>query len=334
MKKNVLVKSLLNDCRHILASTGLDSVSIETILQHYLYNEQTGHVSHGFIRFKKMVATLRSGKGLGRPRKVETSIPHGLLIDGNNSNGIVAAKMATDSAIDLANKHGICFVGMNNYEGNTGSLGYYIKELTDQNLISICFCNNIHTVAPWGGSESILGTNPIAIGIPSQENPILIDFATSAISFSSTLVAAQNNEKMPSGLIYDPVGKPSTNPMDAKKGCIVSMGKHKGYALGLAIEILAGPLIKAKAGKVAVKGSEGFVIIGINPEVFTKLEFFKEQVSALINEIVNSRVAEDHEGIKIPGENSLKKYLKQKDSKFISISQSTLSEISALGAVC
>lgn len=330
MEKEVLVEHLLNDCRTILAATGLAPESIEIILQHFLYNERSGRISHGFIRFKKMVASLRNKKGLGQPMKAELSISHGALIDGNGSHGIVAAKMATDWAIELAKKHGICFVGVNNYEGNTGSLGYYIKELTDQNLIGICFCNTIHTVAPWGGSESILGTNPIAIGIPSQENPILIDFATSAVSFSSTMVAAQNSEKLPPGLIYDSFGNPSTNPLDAEKGCITAMAKHKGYALGLALEILAGPLIKAKAGKNAVKGSDGFVIIGIAPEFFTQLEFFKEQVSALINEIVSSRVALDQRSIKIPGERSLKQYLKHKNAEYISISQTVLSDISGL----
>jgi len=248
-------------------------------------------------------------------------------VNGGNHLGLVVAQKTCDSIIKCSSKNPICLVAATNYLGTTGAMGYYARQIANEGLICIVFCNSEYAVAPWGGKDPILGTNPIAFGIPTNSKPIVVDFATSAKTYGELMLAAESSKKIREGIVLDKDGNPSTDPNDANNGCQLPMAEHKGYGLGLVIEILSGIFIGAKAGKDAVKGSDGFVIISFKPDIFVTKSAFHQNIQLLINEIINSSVAPGFKNIRIPGESSLDALEKRQKSGLFEINESVYKEL-------
>jgi len=111
---------------------------------------------------------------------------------------------------------------------------------------------------------------------------------------------------------------------------MLTIAGHKGYALALAIEILAGPLVKAKAGAMAVQGSDGFTIAALDPSLFVPIAQFKSQVDSLIREIKASRRLPGVDEIFFPGEQSNRKRLQNKGKKILHLPEQVVKEIEEL----
>jgi L-2-hydroxycarboxylate dehydrogenase (NAD+) len=171
--------------------------------------------------------------------------------------------------------------------------------------------NTEPAMAPIGGKEAIIGTNPIAIGIPSNKNYVSVDMATSTSARGKLLEALRKGEMIPENVALDAEGNPTIDPEAALKGSILPFGAHKGYALAFMIEILAGPLVKAAFGK-QVTGTanpkemctKGDLLIAINPSMFGDLEDFKEEVDLFVDEVKSS------ENVFIPGDMEVRNFKK------------------------
>jgi len=162
-------------------------------------------------------------------------------------------------------------------------------------MIGIVIANTEPAVAPIGGKVPIIGTNPIAIGIPSNKNYVSVDMATSASARGKLLEAKRKGEKIPENVALDADGNPTIDPEEALKGSILPFGAHKGYALSFMIEILAGPLVRAAFGRQVtgtanpnVMCTKGDLVMAIDPSKFSDLEIFKEEVDEFIEEIRSS----------------------------------------------
>jgi L-2-hydroxycarboxylate dehydrogenase (NAD+) len=185
-------------------------------------------------------------------------------------------------------------VGVHN-SNHFGVAGYYSDMAIMQDLIGVVIANTEPAVAPIGGKEPIIGTNPIAIGIPSNKNYVSVDMATSATARGKLLEAMRKGEKIPGNVALDAEGNPTIDPQAALKGSILPFGAHKGYALAFMIEILAGPLVRAAFGR-AVTGTvnpkdictKGDLIMAIDPSIFVDLEQFKDEVDDFVEEIKES----------------------------------------------
>ena len=334
MKTKIAVNEIVSLVSEVLQGYALTDSDISEITAHLLECELNGKPGHGFYRVPKIVRSLKTdtfSKGNITPVK-ETSFS--CLLDGGGRLGLVVAKQATDTVICKALQTKIAIVGAYNYIDATGALAYYTKLIAENDLVGIAICNSIHDVAPLGSCEAILGTNPIAISIPTNSNPILVDLATSAWSYGALAMAMLENKQIPEGIVLDQHGNLSTNPHDADDGCMLPMAGHKGFGLGLVVEILAGPLVRAKAGKNAVPGSNGFTVVAFDPELFTPTEQFKSQVQLLIDEIKNSKRAPGTQEIYIPGEKSQNIRFANISAKYIEISDSVLKEIQLLLNTC
>jgi L-2-hydroxycarboxylate dehydrogenase (NAD+) len=171
--------------------------------------------------------------------------------------------------------------------------------------------NTEPAMAPIGGKEAIIGTNPIAIGIPSNKNYVSVDMATSTSARGKLLEALRKGEMIPENVALDAEGNPTIDPEAALKGSILPFGAHKGYALAFMIEILAGPLVKAAFGK-QVTGTanpkymctKGDLLIAINPAMFGNLEYFKEEVDKFVDEVKSSG------NVFIPGDMEVRNFKK------------------------
>ena len=254
-----------------------------------------GFTSHGLGRFPQYIKGLKYGTiKTDSDIEIEKETISTALLNGNHRFGHVVAYYAMEIAMEKARETGIGLVGVHD-SNHFGVAGYYSDMAIMQDLIGVVIANTEPAVAPIGGKEPIIGTNPIAIGIPSGKNYVSVDMATSATARGKLLEAMRKGEKIPGNVALDAEGNPTIDPQAALKGSILPFGAHKGYALAFMIEILAGPLVKAAFG-TAVTGTanpkeictKGDLIMAIDPSIFVDAEQFKDEVDDFVEEIKDS----------------------------------------------
>ena len=204
-------------------------------------------------------------------------------------------------AIEGAKKQtGVSVVGVHN-TSHCGMAGYYVDMARKADIIGLFFANCLPRIAPEGGTEAILGTNPIAIGISSNTVPLLFDMSTAAITNGDLLVAMRERISIPEGIAFNSDGELTTNAEEALKGSVRSFGGHKGFGLAFITQILAGALVNAST--IPLPGTNyGILIIALDPTVFISLEQFKIEVDRLIARVKANKRDVDVEEILIPGE--------------------------------
>jgi LDH2 family malate/lactate/ureidoglycolate dehydrogenase len=187
---------------------------------------------------------------------------------------------------------------------------YYAMMAAKQGMIGIVMSNSPSTVAPFGGAEPILGTNPLAIAIPAgDEYPIVLDMATSVVARGKIRLSLNNKQEIPLGWAVDPEGNPTTNPEEAIKGALLPFGGPKGYAIGLIIHILS-TLLTNSAREYEIKSIDdltgksevGNFMGAIRISSFISQEIFNQEIDELIQRIKNSKRAKDVNRIYLPGE--------------------------------
>lgn len=274
--------------------------------------ELRGYGSHGLIRLPTMVRRVQTGmiKPKGKPKIVQER-DGTALVDAGLTLGPVGALYGAEVAARKAKHAGCCAVGVVN--GNHICLaGYYPEQIARQGLIGILMTVTMPLSHVWGGWERLLGTNPLAIAIPTGKGyPVLVDFATTEIAFGKVLKARARGETIPERTAMGPDGKPTTDSKMAAQGALTPLGGHKGFGLSLAIGLLAGPLVGARVGKALGKAvaqenhyDKGDLIIAIDPSSFGDPEAFLEAVAVHLQEVKSSPLAPGFSGIRIPGERS------------------------------
>jgi uncharacterized oxidoreductase len=176
-------------------------------------------------------------------------------------------------------------------------------------LVSLLWVNAVHglNVAPWGGAARRLGTNPHAVGIPGPGGAaMLLDFATSVVAEGKVRVKRNRKQVAPPGWFVDSTGAPATDPevfYGDPPGALLPAGDHKGYGLGLVVEILGGILSgTGAAGPGPGLFANGTLMICIDVERFVPIEEFHRQVAALFDWVRSAPTAPGSPGILVPGE--------------------------------
>jgi LDH2 family malate/lactate/ureidoglycolate dehydrogenase len=218
----------------------------------------------------------------------------------------------------MAREHGIAAVGVKN-SNHFGIGAYYAMMGLKDDMIAVVCTNTSPLMAPFGGKEAFLGTNPIAIAIPAGDQyPVVLDMATSLVPRGKIEVAARKGEKIPVGWAIDADGRPTQDPAEALKGTLLPMGGPKGYGLALMVDILAGILTEAAFGDnigslfgdMDKPQNVGHFMLAIDPSGFRSLDRFKTTMDNLIVSIKNSAPAEGVKELFLPGEIE---YLKTKE---------------------
>ncbi len=258
--------------------------------------------------------------GAGMPRDPQAQPPKiirdhkvSALIDGGRNAGMVAMNYALTVAIDKARQHGVSIVGTNNTNTSTGAIGYYANEATKEGFIALIFSGSGEYVAMHGSYEPIFGTNPLAIGVPSDGEPIVFDMATSAIARFGIVEAKTGGRAIPPDVAYDAHGQPTTDPSAALAGAIRTFGGYKGAALALMVEIFTQPLVNTSLDANGKKLDWGNLIILLDPELLTDRAAFQRRVSALVRRVKSSRKLPGVDEILIPGErgNQMLEHIRQ-----------------------
>ncbi len=270
--------------------------------------ELEGHGSHGVMRLPFYANRVRKGLIDPHPRmRVDHHRVATATLDAGNALGPLAGRRAMELALHAAQDAGLgmCAVRASNH---LGALSYYVKQASACGMIGLAFTNTPPAMAPPGGKEPYLGTNPIAAAVPASGHPLVIDLATSQVARGQILRAAKAEQDIPLGWALDPDGLPTTNATTALSGSLVPLGGTKGFALALLVEVLSGVLSGAGVGP-EVSGTfapsdspsnVGHSMIAIDPQAFG--DGFTERVDGLCRSIRNTPGADPATPVRLPGD--------------------------------
>lgn len=287
---------------------GISNSDAELTAQVLVSADARGKPSHGLLRLPRVVRGIEHGNvDPDGEIDVEGTAP-AVLVDGGARLGPVVATEAIGEAMACADTHGVGVVGVNN-TNHLGMLGYYTDQARREGYVALGMTNTEPAIPPYGGAEPILGTNPIAVGLPTDP-PFNLDMSTSAISRGEVLHRRETGEQLPQGVALNADGAPTQDPAAALKGTILPFGGPKGSGLAIAVEILAGGLVDAAMG-TDVTGTyhtenpctKGDLFIVVDPEALAP--GFTEQASAFLRKLKESDRAEGFDRIRLPGESSV-----------------------------
>jgi LDH2 family malate/lactate/ureidoglycolate dehydrogenase len=238
------------------------------------------------------------------------------VLDGNNGLGQIAAHEAMAMAIAKAKKYGLGMVLVRN-TNNVGSLGYYVNKATTQGMAAIMMTNGNASMAPFGGSEPYLGTNPIAFAVPSGSGiPIMLDMSSSVVARGKIRLAALKGETIPMDWALDGSGKPTTDPKSAIDGCLLPMGGPKGSGLAIIVDIFSGMLSGSKYSRELKSFHEldgptgvGASFMAIDIARFMDLKLFGSLVDGYRASFKACKKLDGVEEILLPGEIEFRKEL-------------------------
>ena len=287
--------------------------------------ELRGRPTHGLIRLSGIAR--RAKERAGRKPKIIKDEGHWLHLDGQGGIGYVTAHYAMKLAMERAKEKGICLAGVRNAT-HCGMLGYFVWMAAREDLVGMMTADCGPIMAPYGGSEAVLGTNPIAFGIPASDFPIIIDMGTSAVTWGDLIIARRRGEKIRPGAALDSEGNPTTDPEEARAGTLLPFGGHKGYCFGLLVEILSGALVGAATIPQGGK-NYGYFIEVINPQIFTPIDKFKKEMAELVGALKAVKPLPGFAEVLIPGERAARereKHLVQG----IEIDEELMGELEAL----
>lgn len=226
----------------LLEGRGVPSDNARLQADLLLEAELRGLPSHGLQRLPLILSRL--DKGIADARACGTGTwrrKSFLSVDGERGLGPVVVMHAMQTMRDVLDETGIAVAAIHN-ANHIGMLAYYAEAAARDGVIGIVMSTSEALVHPFGGTQAMLGTNPIAIGIPSGDRPFVLDLATSIVSMGKINNHAMREVPIPSGWAMDAEGRPTTDPQAAKTGAIAPFGGAKGYGLGLAIELLVAAL--------------------------------------------------------------------------------------------
>lgn len=277
-------------------------------------SDARGGDAHGVFRLPQYVKQIQDGAVNSRPQiRVVSERLGAALIDGDNALGHLVMKRATEMAMKKARQCGIGWVGTR-HSNHAGPAQLYPRMAAAQEMIGIYFCvGNANLVPPWGGTEVLLSTNPIAVAVPALQHPsIVLDMATTNTAFGKIRLKAQRNEPMPEGWMIDRQGRPLTDPKRASEGFLVPIGGPKGYGLALIIGLLAGTLNGAAFGRDVVDytvdsetpSNTGQSIMAVDITAFADVHNFKLNVDEIWKVMKSSPTLPGVDEVRLPGERS------------------------------
>ena len=291
--------------RRLFVAAGAPLHIAQDVAQILVNANLTGHDSHGVLRIPGYLQGIESG-GLNPTsepvilKETETT----LIVDGGNCLGHFAARQAMKWTVAKAEKANFCGLSLAS-TGHIGRLGEYAEAAARAGCIGIITCGGgsgqAGAVVPFGGSKGGLGTNPIAVGVPTgDDSPFIIDYATSTIAEGKIQVAQSKGADLPEGSILDKHGNPSVKTADFYDGgSILPFGGHKGYALSLLVGMLGG-----LSGNFDIKTGSmgGYFMQAINIEAYTPLKDYQQGVRAFLDGMKRTPPAPGFDEVLAPGD--------------------------------
>src|SRR5690349_7257394 len=308
-ERRIMPSELRQAAAAIFAACGMGEADADLLAGALVAADRRGIHSHGTLRVPDYVEKLTRGgvDPRGRPR-VASEAGAALVVDAGNAMGQVAASFAMAAAIERARTTHVAFAAVRN-SNHCGAMDHWAAMALPHDMIGIATTNALPTMAPWGGIDKIVGINPLAIAIPSEdEAPIVLDIAFGATAHGKIRVYHQKGHPIPEGWAFDAEGNPTTDTTAALAGLIQPIGGYKGVGLGIIMGMLATLLSGASYGTElgnmvdgARAGHDGHFFMAIDIAGFQPVETFKQRVDAVSRQIQASRRKAGIERLYPPG---------------------------------
>jgi LDH2 family malate/lactate/ureidoglycolate dehydrogenase len=272
----------------------------------FIEAEMRGIPSHGLLRLPRVIERIEAGLSVpGASGVQEWTGRNFLAVDGERGLGPVVALAALGAIIPRAREDGVALAAIRN-TNHLGALAYYAEYVAARGLAVIALTISEALVHPHGGRKALIGTNPIAIGVPADPAPFILDMATGLVSMGKIHDHANRGAPIPPGWALDEAGNATTDPDAAKKGAIAPFGGAKGYALGLAFEVLVASLAGSAIG-TAVKGTLDSVAVSNKGDLFIVIaphhaEAAKALVSDYLAEVRAMPSSDPDAPVLVPGD--------------------------------
>ncbi len=324
--------------RRIVRSTGSPPEEAEIVADELAEANLEGHDSHGIMRLRPYVKFVEVG--VLRPGgriTVPIERPAIAVVDGGYNYGQVVARAALELACRRVREPGVYVVLCRNCL-HIGRLGSYTRRAALGGYAAMLVVSGPRGggVAPWGGLDRRLGTNPFSMAAPAEPEPIVVDTTTSATAEGKLRLAVQKGERIPEGWIVDAAGRPSTDPEDYYRGgSILPLGGslgHKGYALAVAIDLLAGVLSGYGVGRLDLPaGANSTMLILIDIDRIMDRAAYRRWIDRYVEWLKSSRLAPGFSEILLPGELEARTR-KRRAEEGIELPEATWSDMLALAA--
>jgi LDH2 family malate/lactate/ureidoglycolate dehydrogenase len=324
----------------LLAAAGASAEEARAVASGCVNANLAGHDSHGVIAIPTYIDRIAAGHIVpGAKWTIVKESPTTTVINGHWGFGFHVNAKAMELTIEKARTANVaaCTVFR---QSHVGRLATYPLMAMRQGMIGIAAADSGRSpkhVAPFGGREARLGTNPISIAVPSDlEAPFYLDMATSAVAAGKIALAVARNEKIPTGWIIDSEGRHTTDPKEYRKGgALLPLGGSEGYkgsGLAAMVEVLCGLLTGLGFGvEPTGRHNDGCFMAVFNVAAFRPLRDFKKEVAEFARYLKSTPPSEGSSGVFYPGEvEHLREQTRRKDG--IEIENATWDKLRALAS--
>ncbi len=322
----------------IASAAGVMRADAEVLADSLVAADLSGTSTHGLSRLAIYVKRIQ--KGLIDPKPpftVERRRGSTLAVDAGNGLGQVQAFKTLQQLIPMAKENGAAVATVRNSQ-HFGAVSYYCNLAADLDMILLATTNCEPAMSPEGASQAYFGTNPIAASFPTGKGfRVKVDLATSLVARGRIIAAQKRGEEIPLGWALDPDGNATQDASAALLGTVLTMGGHKGYALAMMVEALAGVLSGAAVGAdigsmykdLDRKQDVGHFFCLLDIDAFIDVTEFKQHMDSMIDRVKGCRKRPGVEEILIPGERS-SRTVAENEKKGVTLDAATLKELTAL----
>jgi LDH2 family malate/lactate/ureidoglycolate dehydrogenase len=294
----------------VLMALGVPEADGALVADSLVQADLWGHQSHGFLRLPWYAARIRSGamRAVTDPAVLSDTGPL-LLLDGRDGIGQVLTERARQQAVERARTHGVGVVGVRN-SNHFGTAMYFTRRAARDGFVAVLTTNASPAMAPWGGREKRLGTNPWSIAAPGPDGGVVaVDIANTAVARGKIYLAKNRGEPIPETWALTADGAPTTDPAEGVLGVILPMAGHKGYAISFLMDVLSGALTGSAVG-TGVGGpyeadrpsGAGHLFLALDPDAFGDRTGYEARVHQLISEVKDVPLAQGFDEVFYPGE--------------------------------
>lgn len=316
MTETLTATALTDLARALLESAGMEATKASATAALLVEADLLGHTTHGLQLLAPYLRALDTGDmaGRGQPTVLQDT-GAGQVWAGGYLPGLWLTARAVDEAADRAAERGIAAIAIRESH-HIGCLAVFLERATSRNqLVLLASADpSVRSVAPFGGREPVVTPNPVAVGIPTDGEPILVDVSTSITTNGLSGRLAKEGRRFEHPWLVDGDGRPSDDPkvLEADPpGAILPMGGldhgHKGFALGLWVEAMTQAL--AGYGRIDAPsrwGASVFVMV-LDPRAFAGTDAFARQTSWLRDACLASAPAAGSDGVRLPGQRGLER---------------------------
>ncbi|MDR1901485.1 MAG: Ldh family oxidoreductase [Treponema sp.] len=304
----------------LLTKCNLNAEQAAIVVKGLISSNLRGVDTHGLVmirHYARRFTTITT-----RPIEIVKETETTCLVDAGDNYGILASTIAMNKAIEKAERYG-CGVSSVRNSNHFGAAAYYALMAAEKGMLGISTTNAGSRIPPWGGKEAFLGNNPIAIALPGDEYPVILDMALSVVAYQKIVTYAREGWPLPEGWAYDSAGEPTTNHQAALDGMLTPLGGYKGAGLSVMLDLICGAISQNGFADHVLSidmydkpRHVGHFFIAVNISNFLPLDVLKSLIAAYSRKFHVIPRKDGVDRLYLPGEIEYEKYKERSKNGF------------------